>query len=45
MYQDEIKTLKCKLSETQELLAKTTKERDTALQELKDYEEKIRKAE
>ena len=45
MYQDEIKTLKCKLSEAQELLAKTTKERDTALQELKDYEEKIRKAE
>ena len=45
MYQDEIITLRSKLSETQALLAKTAEERDKALQQLKDYEEKIRKAE
>ena len=45
MYQDEIKTLKSKLKEAQDLLAKTTNERDIALQQLKEYEEKIKKAE
>ena len=45
MYQDEIITLRSKLSETQALLAKTAEERDKALQQLKEYEEKIRKAE
>ena len=45
MYQDEIITLRSKLSETQALLAKTAEERDKALQQLKDYEEKIGKAE
>ena len=45
MYQDEIITLRNKLKETQELLSKTTKERDVALQQLKEYEEKIQKAE
>ena len=37
MYQDEIKTLKSKLKEAQDLLAKTTNERDIALQQLKEY--------
>ena len=45
MYQDEIITLRSKLSEAQALLAKTAEERDKALQQLKDYEEKIGKAE
>lgn len=45
MYQDEIITLRSKLSEAQALLAKTAEERDKALQQLKEYEEKIRKAE
>ena len=45
MYQDEIITLRSKLSEAQALLAKTVEERDKALQQLKEYEEKIRKAE
>ena len=45
MYQDEIITLRSKLSEAQALLAKTVEERDKALQQLKDYEEKIGKAE
>ena len=45
MYQDEIIILRSKLSEAQALLAKTAEERDTALQQLKEYEEKIRKAE
>ena len=38
MYQDEIKTLKSKLKDAQDLLAKTTNERDIALQQLKEYE-------
>ncbi len=45
MYQDEIIILRSKLSEAQALLAKTAEERDKALQQLKEYEEKIRKAE
>ena len=45
MYQDEIIILRSKLSEAQALLAKTVEERDKALQQLKEYEEKIRKAE
>ena len=45
MYQDEIITLRNKLSETQALLTKTAEERDKAQQQLKEYEEKIRMAE
>lgn len=45
MYQDETKILKNKLEETQKMLEKVSFERDWALLQLKEYEEKIKKAE
>lgn len=45
MYQDDIKLLQSELENVQKILEKTTKERDEALNKLKEYEEKIKKAE